>query len=52
MLGLKIVCWSYLIFTMLGRICSYDKCNGQENVYRAIDNVTIIILILLLYFLR
>ena len=51
MLGLKIVCWAYLIWNILGRIANFNQGDKHNIVVRAIDNVVIIVLIVLLYFL-
>lgn len=52
MLGLTIACAAYLIFIMLGRIVNYDKNDKQSNIVRAIDNITIVALVLLICFLN
>lgn len=51
MIGLLIVCWAYLIFTLMVRIVSYDKRDKHDALIRMIDNTTIIVLILMIYFL-
>lgn len=51
MFWLKVVCWAYLIFTLMGRIVNYDKNDKQSNKVRCIDNVMIVVLIAILYFL-
>ena len=51
MLWLKIVCWAYLIFILMGRIVNYDKNDKQNIKVRCIDDVMIIVLIAILYFL-
>lgn len=51
MIVLKIVCWAYLIFNVLGRIANFNQGDKHNIMARAIDNVVIIVLIVLLYFL-
>lgn len=48
---LKVVCFAYLIFTILGRIVNYDTCSGSANGARLIDNITIVMLVLIINFL-
>lgn len=48
---LKIVCWSYLIWNILGRIANFNHVDTNNLIARAIDNVVIVALMVLLYFL-
>lgn len=52
MLVLTIACAAYLVFIMLGRIVNYDKNDEQSNISRAIDNIMIVALVLLICFLK
>lgn len=49
MLALKIFCWVYLIFIILGRIVNYDKCSPQANAVRFLDYLMTTALIIFLY---
>lgn len=51
MLGLKVFCWAYLVFILMGRIVNYDKCDAQSNQARFIDNLMIVALVIILAFL-
>ena len=53
MIGLKIVCWAYLLFMMMGTIANYNKCAHKNMVMvRLIDNVMIAIMIAFLIILH
>ena len=52
MLGLTIACAAYLIFILMGRIVNYDKNDKQSNIVRVVDNIMIVVLVLLIYFLN
>lgn len=52
MVFLKVVCWAYLLWTILGRIVNYDNKNETGIKIRIIDNITIISLVILIYFLN
>ena len=45
------VCWTYLIWNILGRIANFNHADTNNMIARAIDNVVIIVLMVLLYFL-
>ena len=53
MICLKIVCWAYLLFMMMGTIANYNK-GAQKNMamVRLIDNVMIAIMITFLIILH
>lgn len=51
MLGLRIVCWAYLIWNILGRIVNFGEGSEQHTKVRCIDNVVIVVMIFILYFL-
>lgn len=51
MLFLKIACSSYLVYMILGRIVNYDQAGDQKIKARLIDNITIICLMVIMYFL-
>lgn len=49
---LAIICFAYLLFLVMGRVANYNKNDTQSNIASVIDNVTIVILVLLVYFLK
>ena len=51
MLGLQIFCWTYLVFTLLGRLVNYNKNDKESNRVRIIDNIVIFMLVVILYIL-
>ena len=51
MIGLKVVCWAYVMYLLLGRIANFDKCDTKSVVVRLIDNIAIIVLLAFIYFL-
>ena len=51
MMYLKIVCWAYLIYNILGRIVNYEKKDIRSMIIRIIDDATIFGLIFAIYLL-
>lgn len=52
MVALKVVCWAYLIFIVLGRVVNYDKLDKGSNFAKFTDNIMFVALVILIYFLR
>lgn len=48
MLGLKIFCWAYLIYLLLSSIVNYEKENKGAIIIKAIDTISIFIMVLII----
>lgn len=48
MLGIKILCWAYVIFTVMGSVANYSNTEENAIKLRIVDNVTICVMVLLL----